>query len=367
MYYSCIQAGRKPYTGGVMSILFSFMAWLDAQIDNGTLRELTWPSGLTPMTDRLGECKTLTRLILRGCEGLTSLPKELVNCTALIELDLAGCNGLISMPDLSGLARLQVEGLPGHLQPWEAGGRKAWPEKDHGGPKPSVYSRDAAGALTPVRGMRVLSKEEKAAEEERCRLEAQRRAQEEAAEEQRRQLEEQRRAEEIAALKQSISDSRRNRAEEIAASKQSIKQRRAKQNGQTGYITITLSWDTPCDLDLHCTTPDGGNISFSHKVHGGGELDIDANASQGMDQPIENIFFATRPEPGPYTVKVHNYESRIAEGDTAFTLLVEIGEASHRFQSTLANKKEMHVATVQVPTSTKEAPTVIENIDPDIK
>ena len=37
-----------------------------------------------------------------------------------------GCSGLVSLPDLSGLAQLQVEGLPENLQLWRASGYKAF-------------------------------------------------------------------------------------------------------------------------------------------------------------------------------------------------------------------------------------------------
>ena len=198
------------------------------------------------------------------------------------------------------------------------------------------------------------SEAERRREDERRREEAERLREEEEqireaaeAERRRREAEEQERR-------------RREQAERarLPAEASAIQRRREAQNGQTGYLTITLSWDTPCDLDLHCTTPDGGKISYEHPVHGGGKLDIDANASQRMDQPIENIFFASRPAPGSYKLEVNNYASRIGTGDTAFTLLVEIGGASHRFQSAVAGNRTVLVATVQVPASAEAAPTV---------
>ena len=36
------------------------------------------------------------------------------------------CSGLVSLPDLSGLAQLQVQLLPGRLRPWEDSGYKAF-------------------------------------------------------------------------------------------------------------------------------------------------------------------------------------------------------------------------------------------------
>ena len=105
---------------------FSFAAWLDTLIDEGTLTELKCPPGLTSLPERLGELKTLQTLTLSFCKGLLSLPERLGECTALQTLDLCDCTGLLSLPDLSGLAhQLTVEYLPDHLQPWAASGYKA--------------------------------------------------------------------------------------------------------------------------------------------------------------------------------------------------------------------------------------------------
>jgi hypothetical protein len=81
---------------------FSFAAWLDTQIDEGTMTELWCPASLTSLPERLGELKTLQTL------------------------NLDDCSGLVSLPDLSGLAQLKVENLPDHLQPWKASGYKAF-------------------------------------------------------------------------------------------------------------------------------------------------------------------------------------------------------------------------------------------------
>ena len=84
----------------------SFAAWLDTQIDEGTLTRLTCPPTLTSLPERLGELKTLQTLKLGSQYG-------------------GSCTGLLSLPDLSGLAQLTVEYLPDHLQPWKASGYKA--------------------------------------------------------------------------------------------------------------------------------------------------------------------------------------------------------------------------------------------------
>ena len=119
----------------------SYAAWMETQIDEGTLTELVWPpsltslperlgelktlqtldlarcSGLVSLPERLGECAGLQKLDLTGCSGLLSLPERLGECTGLRKLELFGCSGLVSLPDLSGLAQLKVVDLPSHLQP----------------------------------------------------------------------------------------------------------------------------------------------------------------------------------------------------------------------------------------------------------
>ena len=87
---------------------------------------LGYCSGLVSLPERLGELKTLQTLNLERCTGLVSLPERLGELKTLQTLDLDYCTGLVSLPDLSGLAQLEVRYLPDHLQPWKASGYKAF-------------------------------------------------------------------------------------------------------------------------------------------------------------------------------------------------------------------------------------------------
>ena len=93
--------------------------------------DIKMPKGITALPGWLCRHSALQALDLSWCKALTSLPAELANLTSLRTLDLYDCRALTGMPDLSGLPRLQVEGtneyhrLPGPLEAWEAGGRKA--------------------------------------------------------------------------------------------------------------------------------------------------------------------------------------------------------------------------------------------------
>jgi len=91
-----------------------------------------------------------------------------------------------------------------------------------------------------------------------------------------------------------------------------------------GDIQVSLSWDTPTDVDLHVIDPFGcelyyGNetdigFGFSDECRGaGGELDLDSNAGCGIDSGYsevggirnENVFWPPGAAPeGVYSVKV---------------------------------------------------------------
>ena len=66
-----------------------------------------------------------------------SLPEWLSECTSLVKLDLSECYSLVSLPDLSSLKNLRVD-LPKHLEPWRAGGFKAWDFIADGWPRDST-------------------------------------------------------------------------------------------------------------------------------------------------------------------------------------------------------------------------------------
>ena len=126
--------------GGLTELRYSNVGWGDAEWAelSAALRELPCAGVVTldlsynkelrsgEALAGIGELTGLQKLKLVQCMGLTSLPDTIGQLSALKELDLSFCKGLTSLPDLSGLPGLEVKLLPSHLQPWEAGGRKAW-------------------------------------------------------------------------------------------------------------------------------------------------------------------------------------------------------------------------------------------------
>ena len=67
---------------------------------------------------------------------MKELPASVGRLHALQSLILYDCKGLTSLPDLSGLEKLEVEGLPEAMKPWKEQGYKAFA-------LPITYSEDA--------------------------------------------------------------------------------------------------------------------------------------------------------------------------------------------------------------------------------
>ncbi len=114
-----------------------------------------------------------------------------------------------------------------------------------------------------------------------------------------------------------------------------------QEGGKIGRINVILAWRDHADLDLSVLCPSGEEINFANRVAGGGELDVDANATSGeaMRRPVENIVFADSPRPGPYRVEVYLYDQRS-----------EAGRPEHRFALTImvGGEKTVHNASVSM-------------------
>jgi hypothetical protein len=72
-----------------------------------------------------------------------------------------------------------------------------------------------------------------------------------------------------------------------------------------GALQVSLSWDTPTDVDLHVVPPSGNEIYWANRTADGGELDLDSNAACSIDGVNnENITFADEAPVGEYVVRV---------------------------------------------------------------
>ena len=89
-------------------------------------------------------------------------------------------------------------------------------------------------------------------------------------------------------------------AQHAIAIAEDIQNRVVKAGGNPkGDLSISLSWHTDDDLDLHLATPDGAEISYQNKRWRGGTLDVDMcvngrsynSDSPCSTHPVENIVF----------------------------------------------------------------------------
>ena len=174
--------------------------------------------------------------------------------------------------------------------------------------------------------------------------------------------------------------------------REDIENRVARAGGERGSLSISLSWHTPDDLDLHLVTP-GSRINYKAKQWRGGELDVDmcvhgrlhrgvgkalqvvetaarlfhshahshrSSASRCGEHPVENIVFKKRPPNGVYEVqvqlfKLHSMSARryLAGADReriGFEVLVAHGDKHELFTGLCTPAKLRKRTPVAAPT-----------------
>lgn len=126
----------------------------------------------------------------------------------------------------------------------------------------------------------------------------------------------------------------------------------------TGDLRFSIQWNEEgldnCDMDAHCTTPDGTEIYYSHKHDGksGGTLDVDIIDPKrdvpGADKTaVENITWATRnkmPE-GTYKLYVNQYSGHGIKG---FRAEVEFDGEIHSFDYNKPTRSKENVMVAEV-------------------
>lgn len=92
-----------------------------------------------------------------------------------------------------------------------------------------------------------------------------------------------------------------------------------------GDIRFSLSWDNSDDLDLSFEDICYRKIYFGNKTALGGHLDVDANFSDIVENPVENIYWSNinHLKDGEYRVAVNNYMQR-SERNQGFKLQMEV-------------------------------------------
>lgn len=97
--------------------------------------------------------------------------------------------------------------------------------------------------------------------------------------------------------------------------------------GASPVAKVTLTWDTPLDIDLHIITPDATEIYYSNKAPSGAYPYLDYDDTTGTGP--EHIFFEADKEitAGTYTVKVKYFSKKTYEEApiVAYYITVESG------------------------------------------
>lgn len=94
----------------------------------------------------------------------------------------------------------------------------------------------------------------------------------------------------------------------------------------SGEVSVTLTWNLRCDLDLLVTNPAGDLIYFNHRRGScGGTLDVDQNFSPSRVKaaPVEQVSWPDWPPAGEYKVEVVLYQRHPFEecqGDIPFKI-----------------------------------------------
>lgn len=115
----------------------------------------------------------------------------------------------------------------------------------------------------------------------------------------------------------------------------------------TGFIQVTISWDTGADIDLYVTGPLGDTLSFQRpSTPSGARVDHSGRGDCGSSMPnarIENIrWVGTRPAGGIYEVEVRYWgECITGGGPTNVTVSVAVGRqiAGQYVQSLLPGER----------------------------
>ncbi|PEA25847.1 hypothetical protein CN984_12050 [Bacillus cereus] len=111
-------------------------------------------------------------------------------------------------------------------------------------------------------------------------------------------------------------------------------------------IRCSLLWEGLTDLDLHCITPTGEHINYSHKRgRCGGYLDLDMNGlDKSSSTPVENMRWSTAPQ-GRYRFYVNNFSERVnGYKGTPFKVELEINGQIYNYEGeALPEKRDVTV------------------------
>lgn len=105
----------------------------------------------------------------------------------------------------------------------------------------------------------------------------------------------------------------------------------------SGDVQVSLSWDTPSDLDLHVVGPDSSEIYYGNRTSpSGGQLDLDSNPACDIDGiNNENVTWPTGRAPsGTYIVRVDDFDGCNTQTTHYVVTVTVAGKSPQVFQGT---------------------------------
>lgn len=119
----------------------------------------------------------------------------------------------------------------------------------------------------------------------------------------------------------------------------------------TGDIQVSVSWDTPTDVDLYVTEPSGREISFLNGLSDtGGNLDLDSNPDCEIDGfNNENVTYqGGSPALGEYVAGVRYYSNCDVVVPTNFVMTVRANETTQTYTGQLIPQDSSETKSVEV-------------------
>lgn len=130
-----------------------------------------------------------------------------------------------------------------------------------------------------------------------------------------------------------------------------------------GDVKITLTWNKPSDIDLHCDTPSGAHIYFGDKRPSGtnGWLDFDNIPGFPTCTDPENIFFNPA-EPGTYRVSLHYFSDRNNVGPVNYKVVILINGVGRVYEGVINypenNYQHVEIATFTIGEGSRAVPSL---------
>lgn len=124
----------------------------------------------------------------------------------------------------------------------------------------------------------------------------------------------------------------------------------------TGDVQVSVTWNTPSDVDLQVVEPSGERVYWGRKTSAtGGTLDLDSNAGCTIDNKNnENIRWTSAPA-GSYTVAVDYYKACTATL-TQYVVTVNNGGTQAIYTGTFTGSGDLNVTPRTVTTFTRGGP-----------